>query len=179
MPFDHRRILVAGVTGVGKTTLAARVGRLLDVPHVEIDDLHWGPGWAPRPDFLDEVRKLASSGAWVTEWQYSDARPILLDRAQALVWIDLPFRVQYWRLIKRTVRRRVRRVALWRAGMVEPPLWTIFTNPEHILRWGWRTRNKYRREFGDVLSELAARDDFEFVHLRSVREVDRWVASLR
>jgi hypothetical protein len=43
-----RKILVAGVTGAGKTTLARRIGQTLAVPHTEIDSLYHGPNWTPR-----------------------------------------------------------------------------------------------------------------------------------
>ena len=45
------RILIAGPSGSGKTTFAARLGRLLAIPHTEMDSVHWGPNWTPRPSF--------------------------------------------------------------------------------------------------------------------------------
>lgn len=104
-----RRVLVAGVSGAGKTTLAARIGERLDLPHTEIDALHHGPGWVPRPSFVADVEALASQDAWVTEWQYSTVRRFLVERADTLVWLDLPHRVTFARLVRRTVRRRVHR----------------------------------------------------------------------
>ncbi|WP_370651769.1 hypothetical protein [Microbacterium sp.] len=38
-----RRILVAGVAGAGKTTLAARIAAMVEAPHTEIDGLFHGP----------------------------------------------------------------------------------------------------------------------------------------
>ena len=52
------RILIAGPSGSGKTTFAARLGRLLDIPHTEMDSLHWGPNWTPRPSFEADVQAL-------------------------------------------------------------------------------------------------------------------------
>ncbi len=48
-----RRIVVIGTTGSGKTTLAQEVAARMGLPHVELDALHWGPGWseAPRETF--------------------------------------------------------------------------------------------------------------------------------
>lgn len=77
-----RRVLVAGTSGAGKSTLARRIGAALDVPYTEIDALHHGPRWTPRPEFLDDVTELAASDAWVTEWLYPPARPVLLARAR-------------------------------------------------------------------------------------------------
>jgi adenylate kinase family enzyme len=44
LPVRPRRVLVAGTSGAGKTTLASRVAALLDLPHIEIDALFHGPG---------------------------------------------------------------------------------------------------------------------------------------
>ena len=47
----HRpeRVVVAGVSGVGKSTLARRISDALDLPYTEIDGLYHGAGWIPRP----------------------------------------------------------------------------------------------------------------------------------
>jgi len=44
-----RRVAVYGQTGSGKTTVAARIARCLGVPHIELDAIHWLPGWAEPP----------------------------------------------------------------------------------------------------------------------------------
>ena len=40
-----RRVVVYGVTGSGKSVAAERLGRLLGLPYVAVDDLMWEPGW--------------------------------------------------------------------------------------------------------------------------------------
>jgi adenylate kinase family enzyme len=169
-----RRVLVAGVAGSGKTTLAGRIAVVLGIPHTELDGLHWGPGWTPSPRFADDVRALAAQEAWVSEWQYRAVRPGLLERAELLVWLDLPVRVVMRQVVVRTVRRRLGRVVLWN-GNVEPPLRTFLTDDEHIVRWAWRTRHKLRG-LDERQPELAPQ--VVLVRLRSRREVDRWVARL-
>ncbi|GAA1722620.1 adenylate kinase [Isoptericola hypogeus] len=173
-PTPPRRILVAGTSGSGKTTLAGRVSAALGVPHTELDSLHHGPGWTPRPEFEADVRALADGDAWVTEWQYRQVRSLLLSRAELLVWLDLPVRVVMRQVVRRTVSRRLRRTVLWN-GNVEPPLRTVFTDQDHILRWAWRTRNKFRG-----LDRLLAVEapHLTVVRLHSRREVDRWVTGL-
>jgi len=169
-----RRVLVAGVSGAGKTTLAARIGERLDLPHTEIDALHHGPGWVPRPSFVADVEALASQETWVTEWQYSTVRRFLVERADTLVWLDLPHRVTFARLVRRTVRRRVHREVLWN-GNVEPPLHTVLTDRDHVVRYAWRGRHKYR----SLVPEAAARrPDLVVVRLRSAPQVERWLAGL-
>ena len=79
------RILIAGPSGSGKTTFAARLGRILNIPHTEMDSLHWGPNWTPRPSFEADVQALIERPAWITEWQYPQARGRLLERADVVI----------------------------------------------------------------------------------------------
>ncbi|MFE5340575.1 AAA family ATPase [Isoptericola sp. NPDC056578] len=169
-----RRILVAGTSGAGKTTLAGRASAVLGLPYTELDGLYHGTGWTPRPEFEDDVRAVVAQDAWVSEWQYTAVRPLLLERAELLVWLDPPVPVVLWQVGTRTVRRRLRRTELWH-GNVEPPLRTVLRDRDHILRWAWRTRHKLRG-----LDERLAREapHVRVVRLRSRRAVERWVRSL-
>ena len=172
LPGCPRRILVAGTSGSGKTTLAARIGEILQVPHVEIDALFHGPGWTRRPTFEDDVRRFAAEPRWVTEWQYSQVRALLVDRADLLVWLDLSRRRVMEQVGRRTLRRRLGRQVLWN-GNVEPPLWTILTDPEHIVRWAWSTDGKTGPR---VAALQAERPELDVVRLPSRSAVERWVS---
>jgi adenylate kinase family enzyme len=164
-------VTVAGVSGCGKSTLARRLGSVLGLPHTELDSLYHGPDWTPRPTFLAEVEALVAGDAWVVEWQYDAARPLIAARADLLVWLDLPFPVALARLVRRTVRRSVRREELWN-GNREAPLHTFFTDRDHVIRWSVRSRRSYRERIPAV---AAARPELPVVRLRSRREVDRWL----
>lgn len=174
LPRRPDRILVAGIAGTGKTTLAARIARALDVEHVEIDGLHWGADWTPRPSFSDDVDALVAGSRWVTEWQYRIARERLATRADLLVWLDYSVATSMRRVVRRTLRRRLQRVELWN-GNVEPPLWTIVTDRDHIVRWAWRTRRTYRELHAHVAQ---AHPHLALVRLRSQAETDRWMRTL-
>lgn len=168
-----KRVLVAGVSGAGKTSLAARVAVIAGAPHTEIDSLYHGPGWIPRQDFLRDVRVLSDAETWTTEWQYSSVRPLLASRADLLVWLDLSFvRVVLPRVVGRTLKRRLRREHLWN-GNVEPPLRTFFTDREHIVRWAIATRNKYEALTAQVHVD---HPQLDIVRLRTPREVDVWLS---
>ncbi|PJI91011.1 AAA family ATPase [Luteimicrobium subarcticum] len=170
-----RRVAVAGVSGSGKTTLAGRVGAVLGLPHTEIDGLFHGPGWTRRPEFLDDVAALLAQDAWAVEYQYRQVRPRIAERAEVVVWLDLPTRVTMWQVVVRTVRRRVRRVELWN-GNLEPPLWTLVRrSDENIVWWSWSTR----RSLDGLDAHLAAEHPhLVVVRLRSHRAADRWLRRL-
>lgn len=174
LPGGPWRVLVAGVSGSGKTTLARRIGAALELPVSEMDALHHGAGWVPRPAFMADVDAFSSTGAWVAEWQYPAARPMLAERADTLVWLDLPTPLVLARIVRRTVRRRWRNEELWN-GNREAPLRTFFTDREHVVRWAWRTRN-WIREIGPGIEQ--GYPHLTVVRLRSRQDVDRFVARL-
>jgi adenylate kinase family enzyme len=172
-PLRHRprRVLVAGTSGSGKTTLASRIAAILEVPHIEIDALFHGPDWTPRASFEADVESFSSQAAWVTEWQYSSVRTLLADRADLLIWLDLPRSQVMRQVVRRTLLRRVRREQLWN-GNVEPPLWTIFTERDHIVRWAWTSHHKAGIRVAELLSR---RPGLDVVRLRSGGEVGPWL----
>ncbi|QNG21411.1 AAA family ATPase [Rhodococcus triatomae] len=173
LPATPARVLVAGNSGAGKTTLCARIAALLDLPRIELDALHHGPGWTPRPEFAADVEAFSTGPEWVTEWQYGAVRPLLAERADLLVWLDLPRTTVMRRVTARTLRRRIRRERLWN-GNIEPPLRTIFVEPDHIVRFAWRTHGTSARRVRDLAADPP--ESLHVVRLRSPREVDTWVA---
>ena len=175
LPSTPRRVLVVGTSGSGKTTLAARIAPRLGLEHVEIDALFHGPDWQPRPTFVEDVRAFAERDGWITEWQYSSHLGDLLQRCTDLVvWLDLPTAVVMRQVTVRTLRRRLLRQQLWN-GNVEGPLREVLTDPDHIIRWAWRTRRNPARRIEGL---HAVRPEVPVVRLRSRREVRRWVESL-
>jgi adenylate kinase family enzyme len=169
-----RRILVAGASGAGKSTLARGLAEVLGLPYTEIDSLYHGPGWTERASFLDDVRAVAAGERWVCEWQYDAARPILLERCDLMVWLDLPRRATVWRVVRRTLHRRLRREELWN-GNREGPLWRILTDREHIIRWAW---SSHQRAAERVATAAQARPALPIVRLRSAADAVHWLAGV-
>ena len=167
-------MVVAGATGSGKTTMARRIGAALDLPVTEMDALHHGPAWTPRPEFMADVESFSSADAWVSEWQYPEAREVLADRADTMVWLDVATPVTMMRVVRRAVVRRLRDEELW-SGNKEAPLHTLFTDPEHIVRWAWRTRHLLRELVPEV---EATHPRLVIVRLRDRSDVDRFVTRL-
>lgn len=166
-----RRILVAGASGAGKTTLARRIAEASGLPFQEIDALFHGPDWTPRPSFVDDVERFTAQPGWVIEWQYPGVQPMLAERAQLLVFLDYR-RARVMRQVAwRTARRRLRREELWNRN-IEAPLHTVFTDPEHIVRWAWKTHGTRRALVDDA---AAQHPHLAVVRLRNPREADAWL----
>jgi broad-specificity NMP kinase len=110
-----RRISVVGTIGSGKTTFARKSAKLLDVPHVELDALHWEPNWVEAPNYLfrERVKQSLEGDSWVVDGNYHQVRDIVWSRADTVVWLDYPFRTIIDRLARRTLRRILTHEELW------------------------------------------------------------------
>ena len=171
LPGRPHRVVVNGTSGSGKSTIARTIGARLEIPYVELDSLHHGPNWTPRPVFTEEVARFTSQQRWVTEFQYDAVRPLLLSRADLFVWLDLPRHLVMGRLVRRTLRRRLRSEELWH-GNKEPPLRTFFTHREHVVRHGWRTHADTGHR---ARQAVESRPALPVVRLRSAAETESWL----
>jgi hypothetical protein len=168
------RIVVKGASGAGKSTLAGALARQLDVPHIELDALHWGPGWTAAS--IAELRAVTASAlddgrGWIVDGNYdSKLGTLVLDRADLILWLDLPLSVKLWRLVRRTARRLLPNHALWNGN--RESLIGAFWGREALFPWAVRQHFRHRRTWP---ATLAGRT---LVRLRSAIEVENWLAEL-
>ncbi|MFJ4656830.1 AAA family ATPase [Nocardia sp. NPDC088792] len=168
------RILVGGISGSGKSTLAAAVSARLAIPYHELDALHHGPGWTKRDSFEDEVHAFAGEPVWICDDQYHRfLGDLLWERADTILWLDLPRHIVITRVVRRSLIRIITRRALW-SGNRET--WRqLVCDPTHPVRWAW-TQHGVRRN--ETVTRIADHPHVRVVRLTSPREVRRWLGAL-
>ena len=167
-----RRIMILGQPGSGKSTLARALGAKTGLPVVHIDHIHWRPGWVERSrdDKTRLCHEVEARDAWIFEGGHSATWANRLERAEMVIWIDLPVGLRLWRGIWRTL--------VW-CGRARPDLPDGCIEGFHaetlpFWRFIWRTRHSA----GDRIARFMAAtpEGKAVVHLRSRAEVARFVA---
>jgi adenylate kinase family enzyme len=110
-PTGVQRILIYGVTGSGKTTLARQIGARTGLPWHSVDDLTWQPGWVPVPeeDQRHRIAAICAGERWVLDTAYGKWLDLPLARVQLIIGLDYPRWLSLLRLIRRTVARGIDR----------------------------------------------------------------------
>jgi adenylate kinase family enzyme len=173
-----QRVVVVGTTGCGKTTLARQLSLLLGIPHVELDAIHWGPGWTPAPleVFRARTAQVLSGSRWVADGNYGKVQDIVWGRAEVVVWLDYDLPVLMGRLLWRTLRRIVTGEELW-SGNRESIRDQFFTG-DSLLLYALRSYRRRRREYPQFFAQPCYAH-LSVVRLRSPRATRHWLRHLR
>jgi adenylate kinase family enzyme len=173
-----KRVSVVGGSCTGKTTTSRELAHRLGVPHIELDALHHEPGWQETPaDVLQgrvDAALAAAADGWVVDGNYQGKIGMsVLERADTVVFLDLPHRVALRRVLWRTASRIVSREELWNGN--RETLRNALSR-DSIVWWVITHHRSYRKKWPSRLASLA---HVEVVRLRSPREVRAWLQSIQ
>jgi adenylate kinase family enzyme len=171
------RVVVFGTTGSGKSWLAERLAARTGLRVIELDGLFWGRDWQPAPVelFRHRVERETRDEDWIVVGNYGQVRDLVWRPADTLVWLDLPFPLVFWRLLRRTIRRGLTREELWGTGNRET-LANAFFSRHSILLWAIKTHRRNRARFAIDCGFLGK--DKRVVRLRTSAEVERFVGGV-
>lgn len=172
-----QRINVVGTSCSGKTTLARRLARRLEIPHVELDALFWGPNWTPVPtdEFRARVTSALARDRWVADGGYANVRDITWARVDTIVWLDFPLGLVLARWARRTRARIRSREEFW-PGTGNRESIRKALRRDGLIWWILGTHRRRRRSFA---AAMQARADLRWIRLRSPSEAERWLASIQ
>jgi len=162
------RIVVAGPSNAGKSTLTHALAAKIGAEPVYLDALHHRPGtnWQPRPaEEFDALHEAAISGErWIMDGNYSRLMAPRLARTTGIIWLDLPPLGCLLRYIKRSYFQNKRHGRV--DGNPETVNWEMIN---HILRVQPSQRGAMGERF--TVSRLP------LLHLRSMGEVQALYAA--
>lgn len=167
-----RNVLIVGICGAGKTTLARRLADRLGIRHIEIDALRHGPNWSVRTSLAEDVDWLTAEPGWVADSDaYVEVAELVWSRADTAVWLDLPQSVVLARVAGRTARRLLTRQGLWSGNRETLRRLLSRRHPLVKVALDYRTRRARTRA---RMTEFPGR----VTRLRSAAEAERWLETI-
>ncbi len=176
-----KKIVVIGASGAGKSAVAKRLSEILGLSYICSDAIFWAPNWTQAPpkqrDLAYDHATLAD--AWAIDGNVGGLNKpkdrMIVDRADTIVWLDLPRWQVFTQVLGRTIRRAWTQEPMWHNNREN---WRrSFFSRESILLWSMQTFAKRRMQYDALFT------DPNYAHLIRIRlttrrQVDAWLASL-
>ena len=167
-----RKISIIGCAGAGKSTLAIRLGSLLDLPVIHLDAAYWRPNWEkpPRDQWRQQLQGLLLGDSWIMDGNYNSTMKARIAASDAVVLLAPPRLTCLFRVFKRALKDRGRSRPDLNPGCLEH-----FPDRE-FLSWIWNYQKANLPVVLQLLQEVEK--EKKVVILRSHAEVDRFLHSL-
>lgn len=170
-------INIIGTSGSGKTTLAKQLSSQLGLAYIELDNLFWLDDWIESGDelFFSQLKQqmdLHPEG-WVIDGNYSKTQHIKWEKVDTIIWIDLPFYLNFYQSVSRTLHRVLTQKNLWTNSNNKERL-SMMLSRDSIIFWMIKTHAKNRKKYQKLMSHQDYQH-IQFIHLKSRKEINAFL----
>ncbi|MBK22634.1 MAG: adenylate kinase [Halobacteriovorax sp.] len=173
-----KKILVVGSSCTGKTSTARLIEKELGIPFTDMDDLFWKPNWGESSE--EELRlkmtKATDAESWVMSGNFRRTNDITWARADAIVWLNLPFPVVLRQAIYRTLKRILTKESICNGN--RETFSKVFFSRSSILMWVFRTYPTMFERYKEVQKKPLYKT-YKFFEFHDHYEVRNWINSLK
>ncbi len=168
--FTPRKIAIVGCPGSGKTTLANKIGSILNIPVYHLDKIFWvEKGGITQDNFIAQQEEMMKGAQWIIDGNYMKSKSfdMRLSAADMIIYFEFSKLVIYWRLLWRRIKYHRR------------PRYDMPENHKEQLHWNlikfiWKYPTKEIRE-----KVLGYSNNKKVVILRNEREEKTFLNSLK
>ena len=160
------KIHIIGCSGSGKTYLAEALSEKYNIPHFDLDDIQWDNTAdcygvkMPVEKRTELLNNILENEDWIIEGVYYAWVGKCFEDADKIYVLDIPKRVYKYRIIKRTIKRKL--------GLEKGKRETL-KSVYNLLKWTDTFQNKNMVEIKKILSA----DPEKTVWLHNSKEVQK------
>lgn len=165
-----KKVAVFGKPGGGKSTFSRSLATATELPLHQLDKMEYYDGGekVPEQKYLQSHSEIIDKGSWIIEgFGTIDSFRERLAEADTLVYIDLPYWVHYWWVVKRFLKSPIVKPEGWPKGspMVRSTLASFSILRKSPMFWS-----------SDFVKNLNAFSATKSVfHITSVKELNDFV----
>lgn len=159
------KIHIIGCSGSGKTYLAKALSKKYNIPHFDLDDIQWDNNAAgygvkmPIEKRTELLNNILENEDWIIEGVYYAWVGKCFEDADKIYVLDIPKRVYKYRIIKRTIKRKL--------GLEKGKKESL-KSVYNLLKWTNTFQNKSMVEIRKILTKYPSKT----VWLKSKRDVE-------
>ncbi|MFD1851381.1 DNA topology modulation protein [Oceanobacillus bengalensis] len=169
------RIMVIGISaGVGKSTFARKLGKLLHLNVYHLDSLYWKPNWveASLEEFSKAQQNIVNQNQWIIEGNYNNTFEIRAEHADTIIYLELPLHVCLYRVVKRYVKNRGRTRSDMGKGCKEKLDWAF-------IKFIWTTYYPRKKKMEERFQSFQKRGtNKEIIVLKSKQEIHSYLEKI-
>ena len=177
---EMNKINVVGTSATGKSTFSRALAQKLGLHYIELDNLFWLDDWQECPDeiFFAKIESEIAQAhqGYVIDGNYTRTIPVKWAEIDTVIWLDLPFPVNLYRSIKRTIQRTWAQKDLWPDSNNQESLKTMFGR-DSIIWWMVKTHQKNRNKYQHMM-QAPEYQSIQWIHLKSQKEIDTFLQQL-
>ncbi|MBT3866066.1 hypothetical protein HOF78_03120 [Candidatus Woesearchaeota archaeon] len=103
------RVRIIGTSGTGKTYVAKKLSKILNISHYDLDEIFWKRKYDQKrtvPEREKLCLELTKKRKWVLEGVYGSWSESSIQKADLVVLLDVNLFLAIWRIIKRYFKRK-------------------------------------------------------------------------
>lgn len=165
------RVIVIGCSGSGKSTLSQKLHNILQLPIIHLDRYYWQANWqATDQEAWDQkVNDFALTNRWIIDGNYSRTLDIRIERADVIVFLDMPRWLCMYRIVKRRIQYH---------GRTRPDL--NKDCPEKLdiafIKWVWNYKKRNRVRTLEKLEQV--KNHKKVMIIRNKKQLEELVEQL-
>ncbi|NDO18387.1 hypothetical protein FMM68_01740 [Lachnospiraceae bacterium MD329] len=167
------RIMIFGFSGGGKSTLARKMGEILDIEPTHFDRLHWLPGWVESTrDYKREmIKPILERDRWIIEGNYHHIYwNERLEKADTIIFIDVNRFTCIYQAWKRSLMYK---------GKTRPDMGEGCTEKFDLefAKWVFFKGRKKRREYLKAIKQQKNSGKNTCI-LKSIKDINKFLEGL-
>lgn len=160
-----KKIAIIGGSGTGKTTLADKLGILLNLPVIHIDGIHHLENWKIRDkDERDNIiLEKIKSDKWITDGTYTSTLNERLKKAELVIYLDYSSFSQVRGVLHRYLKNH---------GKEKPEIPGCKEKMSfEFLIWVWNWRKNKREKVLKAINEI---NQDKVLIFKNRRQLNKW-----